>query len=73
MTLDPVALRRPAQVIYLELILNWSFFRHTITNWFSGIGMHTEVKDPDDKIILSRVYNAEGEAGENILFYLNMT
>jgi len=26
----------------------------------SGIGMHTEIKDPDDKIILSRVYNAEG-------------
>lgn len=24
--------------------------------------MHTEVKDPDDKIILSRVYNAEGKS-----------
>lgn len=23
--------------------------------------MHTEIKDPDDKIILSRVYNAEGK------------
>lgn len=25
-----------------------------------GIGMHVEVKDPDDKEILSRVYSAEG-------------
>lgn len=25
-----------------------------------GIGMHVEVKDPDSKIILSRVYSAEG-------------
>jgi len=26
-----------------------------------GIGMHVEVKDPDDKEILSRVYSAEGK------------
>lgn len=26
-----------------------------------GIGMHVEVKDPDDKVILSRVYSSEGE------------
>lgn len=25
-----------------------------------GIGMHVEVKDPDDKILLSRVYSSEG-------------
>lgn len=25
-----------------------------------GIGMHVEVKDPDDKVILSRVYSSEG-------------
>lgn len=27
---------------------------------FLGIGMHVEVKDPDDKEMLSRVYSAEG-------------
>lgn len=27
-----------------------------------GIGMHVEVKDPDDKIVLSRVYSSEGNA-----------
>lgn len=26
-----------------------------------GIGMHVEVKDPDDKVVLSRVYSSEGE------------
>jgi len=26
----------------------------------AGIGMHVEVKDPEDKVILSRVYSAEG-------------
>lgn len=26
----------------------------------TGIGMHCEVKDPDDKVILSRHYSAEG-------------
>lgn len=26
-----------------------------------GIGMHVEVKDPDDKVILSRVYSSEGK------------
>ena len=25
-----------------------------------GVGMHVEVKDPDDKIVLSRVYSSEG-------------
>jgi p24 family protein alpha len=25
-----------------------------------GIGMHVEVKDPDDKVVLSRVYSSEG-------------
>ena len=25
-----------------------------------GIGMHVEVRDPDDKIVLSRVYSSEG-------------
>lgn len=32
----------------------FSYFRRT------GIGMHAEVKDPDDKIVLSRIYSAEG-------------
>lgn len=27
--------------------------------------MHAEVKDPDDKIILSRVYSAEGNRFES--------
>ncbi|XP_056633506.1 transmembrane emp24 domain-containing protein eca [Diorhabda carinulata] len=27
----------------------------------TGIGMHVEVRDPDDKVILSRVYSAEGK------------
>lgn len=31
-----------------------------------GIGMHVEVKDPDDKIIMSRVYSSEGKH-QNIL------
>lgn len=26
-----------------------------------GIGMHVEIKDPDDKTILSRVYSSEGK------------
>lgn len=26
----------------------------------TGVGMHVEVKDPDDKTILSRVYSSEG-------------
>lgn len=29
-----------------------------------GIGMHVEVKDPDDKLVLSRVYSSEGESGK---------
>ena len=35
------------------------------TNGFApsspGIGMHVEVRDPDDKIILSKVYSTEGK------------
>jgi p24 family protein alpha len=27
----------------------------------SGIGMHVEIRDPDDKIILSKVYSTEGK------------
>merc|ERR1711928_13124 len=41
-----------------------------------GIGMHVEVKDPDDKIVLSRVYSSEGRftftshtPGEHIMDY----
>lgn len=30
-----------------------------------GIGMHVEVKDPDDKIVLSRVYSSEGKSENN--------
>lgn len=26
----------------------------------AGMGMHVEVRDPDDKMILSRVYSSEG-------------
>ncbi len=26
-----------------------------------GIGMHVEIRDPDDKIILSKVYSTEGK------------
>lgn len=29
-----------------------------------GIGMHVEVKDPDDKMVLSRVYSAEGKKSQ---------
>jgi len=46
-----------------------------------GIGMHVEVKDPDDKIVLSRVYSSEGRftftshtPGEHIIcLYSNST
>ncbi|KAK7571819.1 hypothetical protein V9T40_014291 [Parthenolecanium corni] len=46
-----------------------------------GIGMHVEVKDPDEKVIMSRVYSAEGRLsftshipGEHILcLYSNTT
>ena len=35
------------------------------TNGFApsspGIGMHVEIRDPDDKIILSKVYSTEGK------------
>ncbi|XP_023018545.1 transmembrane p24 trafficking protein eclair [Leptinotarsa decemlineata] len=47
----------------------------------AGIGMHVEVRDPDDKIILSRVYSAEGKIsftshipGEHVIcMYSNST
>lgn len=47
----------------------------------TGIGMHVEVRDPDDKTILSRVYNAEGNIrftshtpGEHVIcMYSNST
>ncbi|CAF4543737.1 unnamed protein product, partial [Didymodactylos carnosus] len=36
----------------------------TVTNTFiptgSGIGMHVEVKDPEEKVVLSKLYTAEG-------------
>lgn len=46
-----------------------------------GIGMHVEVRDPDDKIILSRVYSSEGRIsftshvpGEHVIcMYSNST
>ena len=46
-----------------------------------GIGMHVEVRDPDDKTILSRVYSSEGRLsftshthGEHIIcLYSNST
>ena len=44
-------------VYYLE-----SFKRSkTNLNFFLGIGMHVEIRDPDDKIILSKVYSTEGK------------
>lgn len=47
----------------------------------TGIGMHVEVRDPDDKIILSRIYSAEGKIsftshipGEHVIcMYSNST
>lgn len=46
-----------------------------------GIGMHVEVKDPDDKIVLSKLYTSEGRfsftshtPGEHIIcLYSNST
>ncbi|XP_074094415.1 transmembrane p24 trafficking protein eclair [Cotesia typhae] len=46
-----------------------------------GIGMHVEVRDPDDKVILSRVYSSEGRIsftsqtpGEHVIcLYSNST
>ncbi|KAK2716382.1 transmembrane emp24 domain-containing protein eca-like [Artemia franciscana] len=46
-----------------------------------GIGMHVEVKDPDDKVILSKVYSSEGRftftshtPGEHVIcLYSNST
>merc|ERR1712142_201240 len=26
----------------------------------SGLGMHVEIKDPDEKVVLSRMYSSEG-------------
>ncbi|CAH1173527.1 unnamed protein product [Phaedon cochleariae] len=47
----------------------------------AGIGMHVEVRDPDDKVTLSRVYSAEGKIsftshipGEHVIcMYSNST
>lgn len=47
----------------------------------SGIGMHVEVRDPDDKVLLSRVYSSEGRIsfrshtpGEHVIcMYSNST
>ncbi|KAJ8919067.1 hypothetical protein NQ315_016974 [Exocentrus adspersus] len=47
----------------------------------TGIGMHVEIRDPDDKTILSRVYSAEGKIsftshvpGEHVIcMYSNST
>ncbi|XP_023238180.1 transmembrane emp24 domain-containing protein eca-like [Centruroides vittatus] len=46
-----------------------------------GIGMHVEVKDPDDKVIMSKVYSSEGrfsftsnDPGEHVIcLYSNTT
>lgn len=46
-----------------------------------GIGMHVEVRDPDDKVVLSRVYSSEGRIsftshtpGEHVIcLYSNST
>lgn len=46
-----------------------------------GIGMHVEVRDPDDKLVMSRVYSSEGRitftshtAGEHVIcMYSNST
>lgn len=46
-----------------------------------GIGMHVEVRDPDDRIILSRIYSSDGKIsftshspGEHIIcMYSNST
>lgn len=55
------------------------------TNGFApsspGIGMHVEVRDPEDKIILSKVYSSEGKwtftshtPGEHVIcLYTNST
>lgn len=34
----------------------------------TGIGMHAEVKDPDEKVILSRVYSAEGKISFDFVY-----
>ena len=47
----------------------------------AGIGMHVEIRDPDDKIILSKVYSTEGKwtftssaPGEHVIcLYSNST
>lgn len=48
---------------------------------YPGIGMHVEVKDPDDKVILSKLYTNEGKftftshtPGEHVIcLYSNST
>lgn len=46
-----------------------------------GLGMHVEIRDPDDKVLLSRVYSSEGRftftshtPGEHVIcLYSNST
>lgn len=62
--------------VITKLIINFRFLQLVIVNYkvelydprsggfmpsSPGIGMHVEVKDPDDKMVLSRVYSAEGK------------
>lgn len=37
-----------------------------------GVGMHVEVKDPDDKIVLSRVYSSEGKRFVNLTLFMDL-
>lgn len=86
--------KRGVEAIKLKLSNRFSFFKlvnykvelfDPRTNGFlqnaPGIGMHVEVKDPDDKVILSRVYSSEGKItftshtpGEHVIcMYSNST
>ena len=56
--------------------------KYGLTFYFvAGIGMHVEIRDPDDKIILSKVYSTEGKwtftssaPGEHVIcLYSNST
>lgn len=64
------------ECVITKLIFNFRFSSTVIVNYkvelydprsggfmpsSPGIGMHVEVKDPDDKMVLSRVYSAEGK------------
>lgn len=50
---------------YRNLSLS-NFDRLSISPLWTGLGMQTEVKDPEDNIILSRIYSAEGEIDTHI-------